>query len=728
MFDRPAVVISVYLLPVFFGALLMFWSELLIGKMVLPQLGGTPMVWTACVVFFQTLLLAGYVGAHWSLRLGPGVRVMLYLAVIAVSLPFLPIGADAAHLPPAEADPRPWLIGWLTAAIGAPFLVLAAAGPLLQAWFARTKHQHAADPYFLYVASNAGSLIGLLAFPVLLEPQWSLTQQAALWSWAYGAFAALLVVAALAAPRGEPSTVAGGRPAGAAPSVRDRVRWVALAFAPSSLFLGLTSLIATDIAAVPLIWMLPLAAYLITFMIAFARRPLIPHWMALTLHPLAVLPALFFWFWDIGAANFTMIALLFAAFLATALVCHGELARTRPAASRLTDFYLCLSFGGVLGGMFNLLVAPLVFDRVFEYPLVLVLALLLRPAAESRADNARRLDLLVPAGWLAAMLAVLLLYREALIPQESEILGILSVLMGMFIILSQSRRLRFALIGAGLLIANQIVPLDKGDVIYASRNFFGVSRVIEDRLAKVRFLYNGTTQHGAQHTDHRRLLPVSYYSADGPLGQVFALPKIDRAEAVVAAIGLGAGAAACHARKGQRMTFYEIDPAVKRIATDPELFTFLKDCPAKSEVVLGDGRIMLARAPAASLDLIVLDAFSSDAIPVHLLTREAMALYRSRLKSGGILLAHTSNRYLDLTQVLAPLAPDAGLSAFVRNYEPPSESFSEAVSNAQWVLLAPAESSAAHIIGRDTTWDLLEAGPDALVWTDSFSSLLGILR
>jgi hypothetical protein len=728
VFDRPGVLMSVYLPPVFFGALLMFWSELLIGKMVLPLLGGTPMVWTACVVFFQSLLLAGYVGAHWSLRLGPGVRAMLYLAVIAASLPFLPIGADAARPPPADADPRPWLIGWLTAAVGAPFLVLAAAGPLLQAWFARTRHPRAADPYFLYVASNAGSLIGLLAFPVLAEPQWSLSQQSALWSRAYGAFAALLVVAALVASRGAPSAVAAERPVAAAPPVRDRLRWVALAFAPSSLFLGLTSLITTDIAAVPLIWMLPLAAYLITFMIAFARRPPVPHWMASKVHPVAVLPALFFWFWDIGVANFMMIGLLFAAFFATALVCHGELARTRPAASRLTDFYLCLSFGGMLGGIFNLLVAPLVFDRVFEYPLVLVLALLLRPAADSPAADGRRLDLLIPAGWLAAMLAALLLYRAEIIPRESEVIGTLSVLMGMFIVLSQSRRLRFGLIAAGLLIANQVVPLDRGDVIYASRNFFGVSRVIEDRPAKVRLLYNGTTQHGAQHTDQRRLLPVSYYAADGPLGQAFALPEIDRADAVVAAIGLGAGAAACHARKGQRVTFYEIDPAVKRIATDPALFTFLRDCPAKSEVVLGDGRILLARAPAASLDLIVLDAFSSDAIPVHLLTREALALYRSRLKPGGLLLAHTSNRYLDLTQVLAPLARDAGLSAFVRTYEPPPDSVSEAVSNAQWVLLAPAGSPAARSVGSDPTWDPLEAGPDAPVWTDSFSSLLGILR
>ena len=727
LLGRPSVLVLVYLSPVFFGALLMFWSELLIGKMVLPFLGGAPMVWTTCLVFFQTLLLAGYACAHWSMRLGPRLRVMFHLALISVSLPFLPIGADAAHLPPADADPRPWLIVWLTVAVGAPFLVLAAAGPLLQAWFARTSHPRAADPYFLYVASNAGSLIGLLAFPVLAEPQWALTQQSALWSWAYGSFAALLVLAALAAARGLPPAAA-DQPLGAAPSARDRVRWATLAFAPSSLLLGLTSLITTDIAAVPLLWMLPLAAYLITFMISFARRPPVPHWMATTLHPAAALPALFFWFWDIGAPSLMMIGLLFAGFFATALFCHGELARTRPAAGHLTDFYLCLSFGGLLGGIFNLLLAPLVFTRVFEFSLVMVLALLLRPAAEHVAGNDRRLDLLVPAGWFAAMLAVLLIYREEIIPQQPEVIGILSMLMAMFFILSQSRRLRFALIAAGLLFANQIVPPHKGNVVYASRNFFGVLRVIEDRLENVRYLYNGTTQHGAQHTDQRRLLPISYYSEDGPLGQVFALPSIDRADAVVASVGLGTGAAACHARKGQRIIFYEIDPAVKRIAADPELFTFLRDCPAKSEVVLGDGRVMLAEAPAESLDLIVLDAFNSDAIPVHLLTREAMVLYRSRLKSDGIMLAHTSNRYLDLTQVLASLAQDAGLSAFVRNYDPPAEAVSKSLSEAQWVLLAPAGSFAARILGADDEWSPLEADSEAPLWTDSFSSLLGILR
>lgn len=738
---RPAVLIAVYLPPVFLGALLMFWSEMLIGKMVLPLLGGTPMVWTTCMVFFQALLLAGYAYAHWTMRLGPRAQAMLYLALISLSLPFLPVGADATRLPPVNADPRPWLIGWLAVTVGAPFLVLSAAGPMLQAWFARTRHPDAGDPYFLYVASNAGSLIGLLAFPALAEPQLTLMQQSGVWSWTYAAFAGLIVLAALMTPAAKAAAVAAHVPVPAAdpaadpaaetradtrPTGRDRVRWVLLAFAPSSLFLGLTSLITTDIAAVPLIWMLPLAAYLITFMIAFARRPLVPHWAALILQPVMALPPLFIWFWDLGVPTYLTLVLHFAAFFATGLVCHGELARTRPAARHLTDFYLCLALGGVLGGLFNSLVAPLIFTRVFEYPLVMALALLLRPPAGPADAKTRKEDLLVPAGWFAVLLGVLILYREEIIPHEVEIVAILSMLIGLFFILSQPRTLRFGLIAAGLVFANQIVPPDKDAVIYASRNFFGVVRVVDDKDDKVRYLYHGTTQHGAQHTDHRRLLPIAYYPEDGPVGQVFSLPSIDRRDATVAAVGLGTGTIACHAHKRQRVTFYEIDPAVKKVAEDPRLFTFLKDCPARSHVVLGDGRLMLAQAPSGSFDLILVDAFSSDAVPVHLLTREAMALYRSRLKDGGVMLFHISNRYLDLTRVLAPLAADAGLQAFIRDYDPPADGFSNALLTAHWVVVQAGP--APDIVAADKNWTRLEASPDMPVWTDSFSNLLGIIH
>jgi hypothetical protein len=734
-FGRPAVLIVVYLPPVFLGALLMFWSEMLIGKMVLPLLGGAPMVWTTCMVFFQALLLAGYAYAHWTMRLGPRAQAMLYLAFISLSLPFLPVGAEATRLPPVDADPRPWLIGWLAIAIGAPFLVLAAAAPMLQAWFARTRHPDAADPYFLYVASNAGSLIGLLAFPALAEPQLTLMQQSGAWSWTYAAFAGLIVLAALMAPAAKAAVApplradrAATSPAAARPTAKDRARWVLLAFAPSSLFLGLTSLIATDIAAVPLIWMLPLAAYLITFMIAFARRPLIPHWAALVLQPTTVLPPLFIWFWDLGAPTFLTLVLHFAGFFFTALVCHGELARTRPAAAHLTDFYLCLSLGGALGGVFNSLVAPLVFTRVFEYPLVMGLALLLRPWAGAGSAEARRLDFLAPACWFGMLLCVLILYREEIIPHETEVIVSLSMLMGLFCIPAQPRTLRFALLAGGLIFANYVVPADKEDVVYTSRNFFGVLRVVDDESDKARYLYHGTTQHGAQHTDHRRLMPITYYPEDGPVGQIFRLPEVNRRDAAIATVGLGTGTIACHANKGQRVTFYEIDPAVKRVATDPSLFTFFRDCPARSAIVLGDGRLMLAEEPAGSFDLIVLDAFSSDAIPVHLLTREAVALYRSRLRPGGMVLIHISNRYLDLTRVLAPLAADAGLAAFVRDYEPPSsEKVSEVLSNAHWVVFVP-EGAAKGIIEADTSWSRLEASPDMSVWTDSFSNLLGIIR
>lgn len=736
----PAWLMAVYVPPIFLGAVLMFWSQLLIGKMVLPLLGGTPMVWTTCMVFFQSLLLAGYAYAHWSMRFGARVQAGLYLALIALALPLLPVGGGTATLPPVDGDPRPWLVGWLALAIGAPFLALSVTGPMLQAWFSRTSHRDAANPYFLYATSNAGSLIGLLAFPALAEPQLTLGQQASLWTWGFAAYGGLIVLAALTLRAGAPAAGAAGQEIAAAettgqeggtaaarPSTGLKMRWLALAFAPSSLLLGLTSLVATDIAAVPLIWMLPLAAYLITFMIAFSRRPAIPHWMALTLHPAAVLPPLFFWFWSADGPTYLMLGLHFAAFFLTALVCHGELARTRPAARHLTEFYLMLAVGGALGGLFNSLLAPMIFTRVYEYPLVLVLALFLRPWRSAAGALERRLDLLIPAAWAAALLGVTLVYRENLVPIEVETVVIVSLLLGLFGLRAQDFTLRFGLMAAGLIGVNLLVPALEESTLFSNRNFFGVTRVIEEPDNATRFLFHGTTQHGAQHTDQRRLMPIAYYAADGPLGQAFRMPAVDRREARVAAVGLGAGTLACLADKGQRVTFYEIDPAIARIAANPDLFTYLRDCPARSDVVLGDGRLMLAKVPEGTYDMIVLDAFSSDAIPVHLMTREAIRLYLSRLAENGLLLFHISNRYLELTRVLAPLAADAGLLAFVRAYGGSPDNPSPEIWEATWVALVrpgPAQAPFA----ADDRWNPFEARDGMPVWTDSFSNLLSTLR
>ncbi|MDH5748713.1 MAG: fused MFS/spermidine synthase [Rhodospirillales bacterium] len=726
---RSGILLSVYVLAIFLGALLMFWSEMLIGKIVLPLLGGTPMVWTTCMVYFQALLLAGYAYAHWTMRIGLRRQIFLYLAVIALSFPLLPINVDTEHLKLLDTDPRILLIVSLSLGIGVPFFILSVAGPMLQAWFAHSRHPDAANPYFLYAASNAGSLIGLLGFPVLAEPQLNLMQQSGVWSWVYAAFAGLILLAALMVRESSvPAVVPKAEVFPAThPRTSDRVRWTLLAFAPSSLLLGLTTLITTDIAAVPLIWMLPLAAYLISFMIVFARRPLFPHWAVLILHPITVLPPLFFWYWEISGQTYLMFGLHFVAFFMTALVCHGELARRRPDPRHLTEFYLFLSLGGMLGGFFNLVVAPLIFSRILEYPLAMVLALALRPLPEQTDQRNRRLDLFVPVGWLGILLAVLVFHREEIIPQEVEVIVILSLLMGQFAIVAQKRTVRFSLMAGGLVIANLIVPPYDEKTVFAERNFFGVLRVVDDESNSVRKIYHGTTLHGAQHTDSRRLSPVSYYSEDGPVGQIFGMVEIDRADAAVGVVGLGAGSIACHARKGQRVTFFEIDSAVTRVASDPKYFTFFRDCPAKADVVLGDGRLMLAKAPVNSLNLIVFDAFSSDAIPVHFLTREAFALYRTRLKEGGIMLFHISSRYLDLTRVLAPLSESAGLKAYVNNYQPPLNGISEEIMDADWVVVVPP-GPIAEIFDMDEKWTRLKVGPNMPEWTDSFSNLLSIIR
>jgi len=731
--SRPIVLLAIYVPPIFLGALLMFWSEMLIGKMVLPLLGGTPMVWTTCMVFFQALLLAGYAYAHWSLRFGLRRQAMVYMALIAISLPLLPIGGDTNWLPPTLSDPRPWLIGWLMLAIGVPFFILSATGPMLQAWFAKTDHPDAVNPYFLYVTSNAGSLIGLLGFPVLAEPLLTINQQTWVWSAVYIVFAALIALVGWTigktgndATRVVPTAMSAADSDAAAPSIYDRVRWVLLAFAPSSLLLGLTSFITTDIAAVPLLWVAPLAAYLITFMIAFAKKPILAHPYAVIFQPLAVFPPLMLWFWDVGRTTFLMMGIHFAAFFITAMVCHGELARTRPSPNHLTGFYLLLALGGVLGGFFNTVIAPLAFSDVVEYPLVLVLALLLRPPAEENDPARRRMDLIVPGAWFLLMLGLQWYARDNIDDDDVDVIAVASIVISLVCFQARLRPVRFGLMAAGLMSATWIVPPPKQETIFTNRNFFGMVRVVDDTDDQARNFYHGTTLHGAQLLDPaRRLTPVTYYSEDGPVGQIFRLPQIDRKAARIAVIGLGSGTIACHARQRQAMTFYEIDPAVKRVAEDPRIFTFLKDCPAKSTVVVGDGRLMPRLELDKYFDLIVMDAFSSDAVPVHLLTREAFALYRAKLTSEGVVLVNISNRYLDLSQVLAGLAEDSGMAAFLQDYDAPKGA--NAVSNSTWVAMAPPGPNL-DALASDARWKRIKSKPGQRVWTDSFSNLISTLR
>jgi hypothetical protein len=719
-------ILPLFAITLFVSALLLFWVQPMFSRMVLPTLGGSPAVWNTAMVFFQTALLAGYLYAHLISRwLGLRRQVALHLAFLTVAALTLPIAIGPGWTPPTEGTPVFWLIALLAWCVGLPFLVVSATAPLLQKWFAASGHPAAHDPYFLYGASNLGSMLALLGYPLLLEPLLTLDRQNQAWAFGYAGLALLVATCGLAVWRRPSGGAASDRSptalAGHAIGWRQRLHWLALAFAPSSLLLAVTAYITTDLASVPLLWVVPLGLYLLTFVIVFARRPVLRHAWMIKAQPFIVIPlALLF---TQSAAFWLVLPLHLAAFFVTAMVCHGELARRRPATSHLTEFYLWMAFGGMLGGVFNALLAPIAFDWVVEYPLALVVACLLRPRLGE--DRGRLL------GNLGLPLIVLLLmllhvqWRRLGLPELGAV-GALALLVPVAMLLYgfAARPLRFGL-GVAAVLGVVLLAGEPNQVQARARSFFGVYTVRHDP-AGYHFLVHGTTVHGAQHTDPAaRREPLTYFHRDGPLGQIFAA-LADHPPRTVGAVGLGVGTVACYRQPGQRWTFFEIDPLVEQIARDRRYFHYLEDCAPAAEVVLGDARRSLQEVAPGQYDLMILDAFSSDAIPVHLLTREAFALYLDKLAPGGLIALHISNRNLDLAPVVASLLADAGLVGRVQTQAPPLDAQRAYRNAATWVAIARSEADLGALAG-DQRWQRLPAAA-AHLWTDDFSNLIGALR
>ena len=731
--SRLSAILPLFCVALWLSSLLLFAIQPMFTKMILPLMGGTPAVWNTAVMFFQAMLLIGYLYAHFLSRLKAlRWQVLVHAAVLTIGVLFLPVRIAWQQTATASLHPVPWLIGLLTVSIGLPFFAISATAPLLQRWFSRSDHPHASDPYFLYVSSNLGGLIALLAYPVLIEPRLGLAAQGRVWMAGYVLLAVNVVLCSVslwaAHRRQKPTDCTTGTP----PTPREsnvsdgigwgrRARWVALAFVPSALLLAVTQHISTDLAAVPFLWVMPLALYLLSFIIVFARRPVLKHrWMLWGQVGIYALLAIYFTENDL----WLLLTLHLLTLFVTAMVCHGELVRRRPAVMHLTEFYLWMSVGGFLGGVFCSLIAPIVFDSVLEYPLILTLACLLRPASRRGGLQRRMYDFALPT----ALILLYLLVSECLDVSAIGVTGPILFYGAVTLVLYsfQNRPLRFAL-GFAVILFTAVHADDMKRQIYRERSFFGVHTVCVDASGHEHKLYNGNILHGNQYMDPRDLdIPTTYYSRLGPLGQVFDAIAAVRNLDHVGVIGLGAGTTACYHQPGRTMTFFEVDPVIERIARDPKLFRYLEIAGPDVKVVIGDGRLSLANVPDGTFDLLVLDAFSSDAIPVHMLTREALALYVRKLAPGGIALLHISNRYLDLEPVVANLAEDADLPALIQDYDPTQEDLQMGGSASTWAAVA-RDLSDLGPLAWDDRWRTLEPDPAVGVWTDDYSNIFRTL-
>jgi spermidine synthase len=769
---RDGLVSVLFALTLFASAALLFCVEPMIAKMILPLLGGSPAVWNTCMVFFQAAMLVGYLAAHVLVtRLPVRGQVLLYLGVLALpAAVVLPIAVPgwALQAVPSGDNPIPWLLGVLLVSVGLPFFAMATTAPVLQKWFAGTDHPAGRDPYFLYSASNLGSVLGLLGYPLVVERYLPLSQQSGFWAAGYALL--VLLAAACAVTAWRTRKTAGGRrqaeqeePAVAAPpsplAPTRRLRWLVLAFVPSSLFLAVTLYITTDLAPIPLLWVIPLGLYLLSFILAFARRPLIPHQWVSRAVPVVVLLVTFLILSGGNATGKEWIPVHLLALFVVALYCHGELALDRPPADRLTEFYLYLAAGGVLGGLFNGLLVPVLFRHVgliVEYPLALLAGCALQPPrlrakpreGRERGDRTpgwrgpvsffsnlwprqRWFDLVVPLGLGAVPVAFFLTWKVLGRPPSTSSIMLMFGILAAACYALVDRPVRFAL-SLGAIMLAYLVLIEGGRLRYTERNFFGVIRVVDTADGEFRQMVHGNTVHGMQGLDpERRDKPLFYYYPTSPVAQVFGLIQSRPAAARVAVVGLGVGSLAGYGQPGEDWTFYEIDPAVLAVSGEGGYFTHLRDCRAHVRVVLGDARLRLREAPDHSYDLIVLDAFSSDAVPTHLLTREAVALYERKLAPHGVVTFNLSNRYLNLRPVLAAVAEQAEprpLVCFGRDdLDVSAEEARDGKSPSVWLALARDEGDLERI-ARDARWRRLRSQPTIPPWTDDYSNIFSVFN
>lgn len=721
-----------FILAIFCGSFLLFLVQPMVARMALPRLGGAPAVWNSAMLVYQLLLLCGYAYAHWLGRFAPRTQGMVHLGLLLAAATMLPIGLIGSN-PSPDSNIFLWVPWLLLVSIGPVFLAISAQAPLVQRWYAASGGN---DPYPLYAASNLGSFAGLLAYPLMVEPLLPVAVQSVGWSLGYALVLALIGSCVLVLPKSvavhEQSTKA------PSPSLREVALWMGLAAIPSGLILSTTLYITTDIVAMPMLWVVPLGLYLLSYSVAFATDRRMARWIS-RLAPFALLVAaggLFvpapWWLVGFSAA----IVGLFAVSVAL----HGALFDRRPDASHLTAFYLYLSVGGVIGGIFGALVAPLIFDWTYEHPLLMVAAALALPAASpfrrfvdlwdgsEAAHRATRLGI--------PLILVISLVGNGLfgLPASGLVALIATGLLFLIGMAAIGNRILFAAAVGGLMLSmggwgKLALSAKPGNM---SRSFFGVYSIGSRQEGEARILLHGTTIHGIQlqGSAERERSPTSYFSAPSGVGLALsAAPSMFGRNARIDIIGLGAGTLACYARPGQQWTFYEIDPAVVDIARDPRRFTFLSHCTPDAPTLVGDARLTLEKAAPASTDILVVDAFSSDSIPMHLLTLEAFETYRRKLSGDGLLMVHISNRHLDLKPVVAAAARD-GWTARVRFYRPTAQDIADKQHTPSlWVAMSPSAATIQRLEAANPGgWQKLEGRAGFKPWTDDYASVLSVLR
>jgi hypothetical protein len=740
--ERNLSIVLLFAGTLFVSATLMFILQPLFGKLLLPLLGGSPAVWNTCMVFYQMLLFFGYLYAHLiSTRLPKLRQIQVHGAFILISLIALPVALPENMAPPTETNPTLWLVWVLFISIGLPFFVLSTTSPLIQKWFSHVGHHTSHDPYYLYAASNIGSLLALLSYPFIVEPNIGLSMQKSAWSVAYIVLIMLISGCAWLFLRNyqasDAELTAAQEEMPEAPTLLNKLHWAALAFVPSSLLLGLTNFISTDIAAAPLLWIIPLTLYLLSFVLVFSGWAKPIHQVSVFLQPIVLLPFIAYSFINPAILPYWLDLILhLTGFFLAVMVCHGELAKHRPHTAYLTLFYLIMSFAGMLGGIFNTFIAPFIFSGIYEYPIMIVAALLLRPIDDSTSTD-ESWQVWVKQAIFPALLFILgwvIYFSVDELGTYMDNIGTALILFAGLTYAFRRQAVSLALLTGVIIFFIVSLRGHMSNTIYKQRTFFGVLSVRDavllneqGRPEKYKEIFHGTTKHGAQRLASHELEPLTYYSRPGPMGQLFKTFDSGNKQWQVGVVGLGAGALACYAKPQQQWTFYEIDPVMVEIAQNTQYFSYLKRCTPKATMIVGDARLSLLAEADAKFDLLIIDAFSSDSVPTHLLTQEALALYFSKIKPNGMLAFHITNRHLELKKVLADHAKQLHYAALIQEFKPQQDI--PLVVATDWFVLAKNEQVLAPLykngLGR---WQKPALYFDMLPWTDDFTNIVGIWK